>query len=389
MPPQTETFRGEFRTMHGRARLVAAAAEIDESTRKLSFLNHCKDFRYYEVVEGSLRQQFEHAYLILEREETGEQRIQPFFYVDQDLTAGLPKRFRLVSDYLRKRWPRLLYLRILMVGCSAGEGQIDSPKTWFVEALHEALEVLRKRKTASIILLKDFPDTYRSALEPFLTNGYRRVPSMPAAILELNFSTFEEYMTERLGKVFRKNLRRKFKVLADAAPLELEVTSDATSVAEELFPLYLQTFHRSDFKFEQLTKEYFTRLGQEMPDRVRYFIWRQNGHIIAFNLCMVYDGTLYDLAVGMDYAVALDLHLYFVTWRQVIEWCLINGIVRYHTGPLNYDPKLHLKLLLAPQDLYARHASPWLNPFFKTAIGFLQPARHDRTLKKFPNAHEM
>ena len=126
-----------------------------------------------------------------------------------------------------------------------------------------------------------------------------------------------------------------------------------------------------------------------MPDRVRFFIWRQSGRIIAFNLCMVHEGTLYDLEVGMDYEVALDLHLYFVTWRDVIQWALKNGIREYHTGPLNYDPKLHLRLHLAPQDLYARHVSPWINPIFKFAINYLQPARHDPVLKQFPNVGEL
>jgi predicted N-acyltransferase len=193
----------------------------------------------------------------------------------------------------------------------------------------------------------------------------------------------------RLSKVFRKNLRRKLRALDDAPPVTMEVLSDATSLVDELFPLYWQTYSRSDFKFEELNKEYFCQIGQRLPDRVRYFIWRQQGRIIAFNLCLVHDGTLYDLDVGLDYAVALDLHMYFVTWRDVIEWCLKNGVKTYHTGPLNYDPKSHLKLSLIPQDLYARHNSPLLNPFFKLAIKYLEPTRHDPVLQRFPNAHEL
>jgi len=44
---------------------------------------------------------------------------------------------------------------------------------------------------------------------------------------------------------------------------------------------------------------------------------------------------------------------------------------------------------LAPLDLYARHLSPWLNPLFGLALGYLQPARHDPVLRRFPNAHEL
>ena len=241
----------------------------------------------------------------------------------------------------------------------------------------------------SLILLKDFPSTYRDALETFTLNNYQRAPSMPAARLKLDFADFEEYMTVRLSKVFRKNLRRKLRASEGSSPIAMEVLTDATRLVDEIYPLYRQTYERSDFKFEELNKEYFALIGRRMPDQVRYFIWRQNGRIIAFNLCLVHDGILHDLDVGLDYSVALDLHLYFVTWRDVIQWCLKNGVTTYQTGPLNYDPKLHLKLLLAPQDLYARHNSPFFNPIFKLAIKYLEPTRHDPTLKKFANAHEL
>jgi hypothetical protein len=43
-----------------------------------------------------------------------------------------------------------------------------------------------------------------------------------------------------------------------------------------------------------------------MPDKTRFFVWRQNGRIAAFNLCLVHRQTLYDLGVGFDYSVALQ-----------------------------------------------------------------------------------
>ncbi len=388
-PKAEKADANSFRTSRGPARVVASVAALEETLRGRALERHCKDIRYFHVIERTLGGQFQQRYLILENEATGDIGVQPFFFVDQDLTAGLPGRFRTWVKKMRGRWPQFLVLRMLMVGCAAGEGQLDSEEPWFVEALHDSLELFRKRKDASIVMLKDFPREYREALQPFSQNGYRRVPSMPAATLNLDFANFEEFMAKRLSKVFRKNLRRKFRALDDAEPLQMEVVSDITPYVDEIFPLYLQTFNRSELKFEELTKEYFCSVGRDMSDRTRYFIWRQGGRIVAFNLCMVHDGILYDLDVGMDYSVALDLHLYFVSWRDIISWCLENDVKMYHTGPLNYDPKLHLKLSLAPQDLYARHASSWINPIFKIAIEFLQPVRHDPILQRFANAHEM
>ncbi len=373
----------------GEAWVVSSAARIPAELRSAALRGRNKDFRYYELIEDTLRTQFDYRYFVLRDEASGEWAIQPFFFVNQDLLAGLPKAVRSLFSPIRRLWPRFLSLRMMMVGCAAGEGELDHAGPWLPAALHQAIDAYRPHGRASLILLKDFPAIYRDPLSVFIRNGYQRAPSMPAARLELDFADFEEYLMDRLSKVFRKNLRRKLRASEDAAPIEMEVLTDATHLVDDVYPLYRQTYERSDFKFEELNKEYFSMIGQRLPDQVRYFIWRQGGRIIAFNLCLVKDGTLHDLDVGLDYSVALDLHMYFVTWRDVIQWCLKNGVKTYHTGPLNYDPKLHLKLLLAPQDLYARHNSALFNPIFKLAIKYLEPTRHDPVLKRFANAHEL
>jgi hypothetical protein len=126
-----------------------------------------------------------------------------------------------------------------------------------------------------------------------------------------------------------------------------------------------------------------------MPDRSRFFIWRRNGKIIAFSLCFVHNDTIYDEYLGMDYEVALDLHLYFYTLRDIISWAIAQRLRYYSSTPLNYDPKLHLKCHLVPLDLYVRHTAALINPIFRCAARFLEPTRHDPVLRQFPNAHAM
>lgn len=376
-------------TRRGRAWVVDSARELPEELRAGAFARHAKDFRYYELLEETLSEQFEYRYFLLHDAASGRWAVQPFFYVQQDPLAGLPMALRKLVAPIRKRWPGFLMLRMLMVGCAAGEGELDHDEAWLVPALRAALEAYRPECGASIILMKDFSSQYRAAMTDFAEDGYQRAPSMPGARLALDFASFESFMTERLSKVYRKNLRRKFRALADSEPISMEVVTDAGEFAEELFALHWQTYERSHFRFEELNVAYFREIGKRMPERVRFFLWRQGGRLVAFSLCLVHEGVLHDLAVGLDYAVALELHLYFVTWRDIITWGLENGVKAYYTGPLNYDPKLHLKLRLAPQDLYARFNSAWINPFFKLAITYLEPTRHDPVLGKFPNASEL
>ncbi|MEY2542684.1 MAG: hypothetical protein QOE81_145, partial [Verrucomicrobiota bacterium] len=121
----------------------------------------------------------------------------------------------------------------------------------------------------------------------------------------------------------------------------------------------------------------------------RFFIWRQSDKIIAFSLCLICGDTIYDECLGLDYEVALDLHLYFYTMRDVIRWAIDQRLGYYCSGPLNYDPKLHLGHQLAPLDLYVLHTRKWLNPIFGVALKYLEPTRHDPILKKFPNADQL
>ena len=73
----------------------------------------------------------------------------------------------------------------------------------------------------------------------------------------------------------------------------------------------------------------------------------------------------------------------------VARWALAQGLSRYCSSPLNYEPKLHLDCALAPLDLYVRHTSPWLNRIFPPVLKLLEPTRHDPVIQRFPNAREL
>jgi hypothetical protein len=359
---------------------------------KRPFQNRCKDHRYYEIVEETLQNDFEHYYLLLQDSSGKARAVQPVFFVRQNLVEGVPGKIRSVVDVIRKIFPRFLTMRVLMVGCAAGTGELgacdEKDEPWTADALQESLWTYARQKKASLVVLKDFPANYRSALETFALNGYARIPSMPMTRLSLHYENWDEYF-RTLSKATRKDLRRKFRKAERADKIEMEIVSDIAPVIDEIYPLYLAVHERSPLKFETLTKEYFRDVAQRMPERVHFFIWRQNGKIVAFSFCLVCGDTVYDECIGLDYSVALDLHLYFYTLRDIISWALQQGLKYYYSNPLNYEPKLHLDCELVPLDLYVRHTSALLNPIFRRVIKYLGPTRHDPVLRRFPNADQL
>ena len=374
----------------GTARVVSAEQLRELEPWQRAFTGKSKDHRFYEITSQTLGPNFEHHYLVIEDRTGAVRGIQPVFFLQQNLVEGIPAIRRAVEK-VRGRFPRFLTMRLLMVGNVAGEGHLsgnESDEQFVADALSEILPVFAQGAKASLIVFKDFPARYRETLASLARTGFTRIPSMPMTELTLNYRDFDDYVTT-LGASTRKDLRRKFRKIAGAEPITVDVVTDLTPYVDEVYPFYLQVHERSPMKFERLTREYLSELGRRMPDRVRFFIWRQQGKAIAFSVALVHDGTIYDDYLGLDYRVALDLHLYFYTLRDILSWALSQGLKRYRSSPLNYQPKLHLGCELYPLDLYVRHQNPVLNRIFRPILKLLEPTRHDPVLQRFPNAHEL
>jgi hypothetical protein len=378
-----------IKTSHGAVQIVGSAKQIDAALWKRTFSEDLLDSRFYELIEETLREQFDFRYAILRNDRRGETAVQPFFLVNHEISTGLPSRVRSILSRAPDWLLRRLKIKMLGVGCVAGEGQLALAEPWYLEALDEALGHYASRVNAKLIFFKDFPARDREAFAPLLRKGYRRVASMPSTKLDLGFDSFEDYLKTRLSRESRSQLRRKFRDSQKLGTLSLEVVNDATPYADDLFDLYLQTHLRSEFRFEQLTRDFFSQLGKRMPDHTRFFLWRKEGKLVAFALCMVHRGVLHYLNLGMDYPEALNLHLYDVVWRDLMSWALDQNLNGIKMGQLNYEAKFRLGFQLAPLDLYVRHTSVAFNPFFAFALTFLEPTRYAPALRKFPNAREL
>jgi len=136
----------------GMAKVVTRADLQKWNTWKCTFQNKCKDHRYYEIVEETLQNDFEHHYLGLEDSSGNVRAIQPVFFVRQNLVEGVPGKIRSVVDTIRKIFPRFLTMRVLMVGCAAGTGDLGagdkSDEAWTAQALRASLRTYARRTIA-------------------------------------------------------------------------------------------------------------------------------------------------------------------------------------------------------------------------------------------------
>ncbi len=358
-----------------------------------AFAGERKDHRYYELVEDTIQPEFDYRYFAIQDERGQVRAVQPFFVLDQDIFAGTSRWMQKAAHFIRRLWPRFMKMRTLMVGCAAGEGHLDTgsdlPRRLHAELLAAGIAGHAREMKAGLIVLKEFPAADRAALECFLPQGYTRVPSLPMTRVNIAYASFDEYMTKALSGNTRSKLRKKFKATDRAASLEVSVVTDITPFIDEVYPLYLGVYERAALRFEKLTKDYFCDIGQRMPDKVRFFLWRRDGRIIAFGLCMIDETTFCAEYVGFDYSVAFDLNLYYVVVRDVMSWAIENGFQSYRSTGLNYEPKFHLRYLLDPLDLYVKHTSPIINGVLKYILPLVEPTRYDKNLQRFENYSDL
>ena len=368
---------------------VAKGKEIRLSPLwKRAFAGKRKDHRYYDIVEDTMHPEITHRYLMITDQVSQHGSVQPFFVTSIDMAEGVTGTAKSWIDAIRRVWTGFLRTRVLMVGCVAGEGVLDGDPAWQMQCiplLKDALVEEAYKLGAGLIVFKEFRASHRAVLDRLQEHGFARVPSMPMTRLNFDFASFDEYMSKKLSYATRKNLRRKFKSIGAEAPIELTVSTNIEAEVDELYPLYLQIYERSSMHFEKLTPEFLVQLGRTMPDKVRYFVWRQHGRPVAFSICTIDGDTICDEYIGIDYQLSVSSGLYHYTFRDIVNWALGQGLKAYASTGLCYDPKLHLKQELVPLDLYVRHRSGLGNLVMKHVVRWLDPTRHDKTLAEFPN----
>jgi len=372
---------------------IASRDEISGSAHwQSAFAQERKDHRYYELLEDTLKNGFKYGYLIIENKDSV-CAIQPYFLIDQDLLAGLSGNVKKLIAGIRRLWPRFMFARTMMVGCAAGEGHLDGDEQSrfaIAASLARSLPQLARELNCAMIVLKEFPAKYRAPLQCLHDAGFARVPSMPMTTLSIDYKDFEDYLSNMLSPRTRGKVRRKLRAAERARPpITMSVTGDVTAVIDDVYPLYEKVFERSPLQFEKLTPEFLCDIGRRMPDKVRFFIWRQDNQIIAFGLCLVQGDTLSHDYVGFDYSVAFELNLYYRVFHDIIEWAIANGYRRFYSGSLNYDPKWHLRQSLYPVDLYVRHTSGPINAVLRRLLPLMEPTRSDPILPNFHNYSDL
>lgn len=313
-----------------------------------------------------------------------------FFMMDYSLDTSINGPLRRVSNALKKISPRIFSLKVVVCGMPIGPGRIGlrAGSDNVFRAVMRKLEHVAKKNRAAIVAFKDFGAEYTGLLDPLQKQGFSKFDSLPSTELNVWFKDFEEYL-KTLSSANRYDLRRKFKRVDGHVRIEKNIV-DALEDGElkDVYRLYLNMVDKHEMGFELLPMEFFRAISKNMPGRTKFFLWRMDGKLVAFLLCLVSGDLLIDYYVGLDYSVAHKYHLYFIKFRDTLNWCIENGIKKYEMGVTGYEPKRRLGFDLVPLYLYVKLRNPVLRPAFRLICQFLKFENFDPALKKAKSRNE-
>lgn len=366
-----------------KTRIVRRADEIPHEAWNRVYPPVIESREFFRVIDDSNLDQFSFYYVLAYRRNhlVG---IAPCFFMDYPLDTSIKGPLRRISNAIKRVSPRIFNLRAFVCGCPICGGRMaleEDPEHVF-RAIARRIEQAAKKLHASVIGYKDFDHSYTPFLDTLQKTGYSKFDSLPNTELNVWFSDFEEYLNT-LSSASRYDLRRKFRRVDGRVKIHMEVTNlPDEKTLSEIHALYMQTEEAHEMGFEVLTVDFFRNVSRHMPDNTRFFLWKENGRLIAFLLCLVSRDRLNDYYVGLDYSVAHDYHLYFLKFRDVLNWCIKHKIKVYEMGITGYEAKRRLGFDTVPYYLYVKHRNLLIRPLFKMVCQFLRFENFDPNLKK-------
>jgi hypothetical protein len=306
------------------------------------------------------------------------------FIMNYPLDTSINGPLRRATNSIKKLLPNIFSLKAVICGMPMGQGKIGISKDTgpVMDVILRRLEQIAKKNKAAIIAFKDFDRDYTKILDPLKERGFAKFDSLPTTMLNVWYRDFEEYLMT-LSSASRYDLRRKFKKIDGHVNFDFKIV-DAIDGDEllDMYKLYLDIVAKHDMGFELLPIEFFRNIATNMPGQTKYFLWKIDGKLVMFLFGLVSKDMFIDYYVGLDYSITGKYHLYFVKFRETLNWCIANRIKHYEMGITGYEPKRRLGFDFVPLYLYVKLRNRALRPAFNLICQFLKFENFDPALKK-------
>lgn len=306
------------------------------------------------------------------------------FRIDTPLGAGM----RAVGDWLMRVAPRLVQVPLVCIGSPLTDDcglafapglDSDGQRDAFAGLVDATLEHARDT-TADVIAVKDVRAAHAGIVHPVLVErGFSRIPSLPLAMLDLPFRSFDAYLAQ-LSPKMRSDLRRKMR---QSRSVEIGFEEASEALEGEIARLLGDTRARRKADFGDLDivpARLVLSIAQVMAPAARLVVTRIDGRIAGFNLLLTKGERAIAYRIGLDSELTREHNLYFANWIWLVRHCIDNGLSRLEMGQTSYGLKQRLGCTLEPSWIYCRHRNRGWNQVFKWVTPRVSLARMDPDL---------
>jgi len=374
-------------------RLVGSESELPAELWDACFPPPFEGRWWYAVLEASqLKDQFQFFYGLISLDGVAV-GIAPVFLMNAPVAVVMPDAIAKILQFLGRAFPSLLHQKMLFVGSPcADEGTVGFAgivdRAAVFHALQLELEQLARQTRAKTIIWKDFPADYREPLEAVANHhGLFRLESFPGTHLSLLSGKKADYFA-RLKGSRRHQVKKKMRLSRERVELTSEVIAAPTAaVLDEVFGLFMQTYERSDTKFERLGREFFTQIASQNVSRFVLLREVESGALVAFMLCFHVGSRVINKFIGFDYERPRDWLLYFRLWEAALDWALSVEADSIQSGQTGYAAKIEVGHQLVPLVNYCRHQNPVINAIYRRIARSISWETLDDDLARHVRAH--
>ncbi len=371
------------------ARYCEGVEAISRDLWQACLPGHGEDWTYFRLLQDVPPPGFELGAIVVERD--GHViAFTPVFRTTYRFDTSLQGGLRRMTNAIHAVAPRLLSMDLLSIGTPLSEhthigfAPALSPEEQdeAVRAMLDALKAHAKHTRVPLIAVKGLDTTEADRFAPlFAESGYARVTSIPDVVLALPYANIDGYISS-LPDGTGRYIVRKWR---SAAKVEIEYPRTLEgAVKDEINRLYNATLAQSRWDYDNfgpLHPDYFATVLERMGDRAHIMLCRVDGRLLSFQLFIVGDNAALAKGIGMQYPEARDYNLYFLNWKEMIEYCIAHRIPRISMAGTTYATKLLIGGALHRQWVYFRFRSPFLNKFLPRLAPAFDFEAHDPELK--------
>ncbi len=222
-----------------------------------------------------------------------------------------------------------------------------------------------------VILVKDIDPEHQAQGLILVKKGFTEFDIQPNMVLDLPFSTMDEYLAAMSTK-YRTRAKRAFKKLDGIERRRLSF-AEIQQELPTIYRLYREIANNAGFNMVDLNEQYLAALERDLSNQFQMFAYYLEGKLIAFYTTIRNHDELEAHFLGYEKALNHDYQLYLNILYDIVKIGIDGGCKRVVFARTALEIKSSVGAVAHDLYCYLRHQHTVANKFVPTILDYLKP----------------